>query len=64
MGQRPLHYEVKYLFVHDQQNRGRLKVYKMDTKHQTPDLSMKPVKWELAERLVSFMLGSELVFSR
>ena len=64
MGPRSLHYEVKYLYVHDQQKRGRLKVYKIDTKHQIADLLTKPVKWELAERLVSFMLGSALVFSR
>jgi hypothetical protein len=64
MGPRSLHYEVKYLFVHDQQKRERLKVYKIDTKHQIADLLTKQVKWELAECLVWFMLGSALVFPR
>ena len=64
MGPKSLHYEVKYLYVHDQQTRGRLKVYKIDTKNQIADLLTKPVEWELAERLTSFMLGNPLVFSR
>ena len=64
MGPKSLHYEIKYLYVHDQQTRGRLKVYKIDTEHQVADLLIKPVKWELAERLVSFMLSSPLKFSR
>ena len=37
MGPRSLHYEVKYLYVHDQQKQGRLKVYKIDTKHPMAD---------------------------
>ena len=64
MGPKSLHYEVKYLYVHDQQKRGVLNVCKLDTEHQIADLLTKPVKWELAERLVSFMLGGSLVFSR
>jgi hypothetical protein len=51
---------MKYLYVHDQQKLGRLKVYKIDT----ADLLTKQVKWELAELVVLFMLGSALVFSR
>ena len=64
MGPKSLHYEIKYLYVHDQQSRGRLNVCKIDTEHQIADLLTKPVKWELAERLVSFLLGNPLVFSR
>jgi hypothetical protein len=64
LGPKSLHYEVKYLYVHDQQNRGVLDVCKIDTVHQIADLLTKPVKWELAERLVKFMLGRSLVFSR
>ncbi len=64
MGPRSLHYEVKYLFAHDQQDRGRLNVCKIDTVHQIADVLTKPVKWELAERLVTFLLGSKLMFSR
>jgi hypothetical protein len=64
MGPKSLHYEIKYLYVHDQQKRGRLNVCKIDTKHQVADLLTKPVAWELAERLVSFLLGSPLKFSR
>jgi hypothetical protein len=59
-----LHYEVKYLYVHDQQKRGRLKLYKTYTQQQIADLLTKSVKWEPAERLVSFMRGSALVFCR
>jgi transposase InsO family protein len=64
MGPKSLHFEVKYLYVHDQQKRGVLNVRKIDTKHQLADVLTKPVKWELAERLVSFLLGGDLVFSR
>ena len=64
MGAKSLHYEVKYLYVHDQQQRGVVNVCKIDTEHQIADVLTKPVKWELAERLVTFMLGSQLVFSR
>ena len=64
MGPKSLHYEIKYLFVHDQQTRGRLNVCKIDTENQIADVLTKPVKWELAERLVSFLLGGPLVFSR
>jgi hypothetical protein len=64
MGPKSLHYEVKYLYVHDQQKRGVLNVCKIDTKHQIADVLTKPVKWELAKRLVQFMLGRNLVFSR
>jgi hypothetical protein len=63
MGPKSLHYEVKYLYVHDQQKRGVLNVCKIDTKHQVADVLTKPVKWELAERLVSFLLGRSLVFT-
>ena len=64
MGPKSLHYEVKYLYVHDQQTSGRLKVFKIDTENQVADVLTKPVKWELAERLVTFMLGNALRFSR
>ena len=64
MGPKSLHYEVKYLYVHDQQTRGRLHVCKIDTELQVADLLTKPVKWELAEKLVPFLLGGPLVFSR
>jgi hypothetical protein len=64
MGPKLLHYEIKYLYVHDQQKCGRLNVCKIDTKHQVADLLTKPVAWELAEQLVSFLLGSPLTFSR
>ncbi len=64
MGPRSLHYEVKFLFVHDQQDRGQLNVCKIDTVHQIADVLMKPVKWELAECLITFLLGSKLMFSR
>jgi hypothetical protein len=49
---------MTYLYVRDQQKQGRLNVYKIDTKHQIADLLMKLVKWELAQQLVSFMVGS------
>ena len=64
MGPKSLHYEVKYLYVHDQQTRGRLNVLKIDTVNQVADVLTKPVKWELAERLVASLLGNELRFSR
>jgi hypothetical protein len=64
MGPKSLHYEIKYLYVHDQQKRGTLQVCKIDTKHQVADLLTKPVSWDLAQRLVSFLLGSPLKFSR
>jgi hypothetical protein len=63
MGPKSLHFEVKYLYVHDQQKHGVLNVHKIDTKHQLADVLTKQVKWELAERLVSFLLGGDLVFS-
>ncbi len=64
MGPKSLHYEIKYLYVHDQQTRGTLKVCKIDTTHQVANFLTKPVAWDLAERLVSFLLGSPLKFSR
>ncbi len=50
--------------MHDQQKCGVLNVRKIDTNHQLADVLTKPVKRELAERLVSFLLGGDLVFSR
>jgi hypothetical protein len=64
MGPKSLHYEVKYLYVHDQQKRDVVNVCKIDTVHQVADVLTKPVAWDLAERLVTFMLGTPLVFSR
>jgi hypothetical protein len=61
MGPKSLHY-VKYLYIHNQQNPGMWNVCKIDTTDQVADVLMKPVKWELAEHLVSYLLRGELVF--
>ncbi len=64
MGPKSLHYEIKYLYVHDQQKRGTLQVRRIDTQHPVADFLTKPVSWDLAQRLVPFLLGSALMFSR
>lgn len=53
MGPNSLHYQVKYSYAYDQQTCGQLNACKIDTVNQVADVLTKPVKWELAERLVA-----------
>ena len=63
MGQRSLHYEVKYLYVTELEKSGEISVRKIDTKQQIADVLTKPVAWDTAKTLVKYMLGSDLVFT-
>jgi hypothetical protein len=58
-----MHYDIKYLFVHELQDAGVLKVMKIDTKLQLADICTKPCKWSVSSELLPLIFGNRLRFS-
>jgi hypothetical protein len=64
MGSRSMHYEIKYLYIHDLQLRRIIDVLKIGTLDQLADVLTKPLPWHLFQRIVEFMIGGPLIFSQ
>ena len=62
--QRSLHYDIKYLFVHELQKQGVLQVIPMQTSCQLADICTKPCTWDVSSRLLPVIMGMDLSFSR
>jgi len=62
-GPRSLHYDIKYLFVHELQEAGILVVKKIETALQLADICTKPTKWSVSSELLPLIFGNNLRFA-
>jgi hypothetical protein len=62
-GPRSLHYDIKYLYVHELQKMGVLKVVRMPTKLQLADICTKPCAWSVSSELLPRIFSQRLRFS-
>jgi hypothetical protein len=60
---RSMHYEIKYLFVHELQANGVLKVLKIPTALQLADICTKACAWSVASGILPFVFGQPPTFS-
>jgi hypothetical protein len=62
-GPRSLHYDIRYIFVHELQKEGVLKVLRIPTALQLADVCTKQCTWSVASTLIPLLLGHSLRFA-